>query len=120
MWIHGGDAVSGDERDGFKVPKKDLVAAVAVTMQDGRLRIRSSMKLASVLTEELGYFRSKINIATGHERFEAWRERQHDDTVLATSLALWYGERPEPSSWGDLTADDIAAWARLGAGLRVA
>jgi len=108
--IHGGDQVSGDEQEGFRVPKKDLVAAVATTMQDGRLRIRPTMTLAPVLVDELGYFRSKINISTGHERFEAWRERQHDDTVLAVALAVWYGERPKQSSWDDLDSNAIAGW----------
>jgi hypothetical protein len=34
--------------------------------------------------------------ASGHEAFEAeadWRERPHDDLVLAVALACWYGER---------------------------
>jgi hypothetical protein len=32
-------------------------------------------------------------VATGHESPEAWRERDHDDLVLAVALAVWCGER---------------------------
>jgi hypothetical protein len=35
----------------------------------------------------------KINIATGHDSYEAWREGDHDDLVLAVALACWTGER---------------------------
>jgi hypothetical protein len=28
-----------------------------------------------------------------NETFAAWREKDHDDILLALSLALWYGER---------------------------
>lgn len=35
-------------------------------------------------------FRLKVNIATGHDSYEAWREGDHDDLVLSTSLAVWY------------------------------
>jgi hypothetical protein len=41
----------------------------------------------------LGTFKVKININTGNESFEAWRERDHDDLVLAVALACWFGER---------------------------
>jgi hypothetical protein len=32
----------------------------------------------------------KVNLATGHDSYEAWREEAHDDLVLAVSLACWY------------------------------
>jgi hypothetical protein len=51
------------------------------------------LKEAKTLTRELQRFRSKININTGNESFEAWRAKGHDDMVLATALALWYGEQ---------------------------
>ena len=35
----------------------------------------------------------KINIATGHHSYEAWREGDHDDLVLAVAMACWCGER---------------------------
>jgi len=38
-------------------------------------------------------FKIKIDHATSHDSYLAWRENVHDDLVLATSLALWLGER---------------------------
>jgi len=29
----------------------------------------------------------------GNETFEAWRERDHDDLVLAVGIAAWVAER---------------------------
>jgi hypothetical protein len=49
-------------------------------------------QLAKTLAEELGKFRVKINMASATESFEAWRERYHDDLVLAVALAAWAGE----------------------------
>lgn len=41
--------------------------------------------------------------ASGHDTYEAWREGIHDDTVLATAIAIWYaerrGKRREPRSY---------------------
>ena len=34
--------------------------------------------------------RVKVTLA-GNETFEAWRERDHDDLVLAVALALYVG-----------------------------
>lgn len=48
---------------------------------------------ARLLVEELLNFKVKINVKTAHDSYEAWREGIHDDLVLATALACWYGER---------------------------
>jgi hypothetical protein len=48
---------------------------------------------ASALAEELAAFRVKITLA-GNETFEAWRERDHDDLVLAVAMALYLGSFP--------------------------
>jgi hypothetical protein len=83
---------------GYRVPKRDLVSAVQVVLQSKRLKIASSLPLANVLTDELLNFKVNIN-ERGHDSYGAgddtlsWRERDHDDTVLATALAVWYGER---------------------------
>jgi hypothetical protein len=50
------------------------------------------------LRQELEAFSSKTSARTGHESFEAWRERDHDDIVLSLALALWAARRaPRPS-----------------------
>ena len=48
-----------------------------------------------MLVRELENFRAKITPA-GRDTYEAWREGDHDDTVLATALACWFGERALP------------------------
>jgi hypothetical protein len=89
--IHGGSTVSMEQDVwGYRVPKRDLVSAVQVLLQNGRLKIAEGLPLAETLKKELLNFRAKINIATGHDSYEAWREADHDDLVLATSMAVWF------------------------------
>ena len=38
----------------------------------------------------------KITLA-GNDTYEAWRESDHDDLVLAAALATWFGEKRSPS-----------------------
>jgi len=87
--LTGGDAVSRDGGD-FRVPKRDVVSALQVLMMQGRLRIPRLMPHAAALVAELENFRLTINLATGHDSYEAWREHEHDDLVLAACLAAWY------------------------------
>lgn len=99
--ITGGDSVtrspgqgpSAREAGGWRVPKRDLVSAALVLMQNGRLKIAESLELREALVRELLAFRVKINIATAHDSYEAWREGDHDDLVLSVALACWAGER---------------------------
>lgn len=89
--IHGGDRVT---RDGavYRVPKRDLVGAVAVTLQSARLRISPHLALVTVLSEELSRFKVKIDPATAHDSYAAWRENDHDDCVLSVAMAVWLAE----------------------------
>jgi hypothetical protein len=90
--ITAGFQVSRDERGSHHVPKKELVGVVQSLLQSGRLQFAARLKLAKVCQRELEAFRAKMNIATGNESFEAWRERDHDDLVLSVALACWAGE----------------------------
>jgi hypothetical protein len=74
------------------VPKKDLVAVVQLLLQSRRLLIARSLPQAALLQRELETFKVKIT-ANANESFEAWREKDHDDMVLALSTALWVAER---------------------------
>lgn len=90
MTITGGNQVTQDG-DEWHVPKRDLVSVVAVLLQGGRLKIAPSLKEAATLTGELETFQTKITVAA-NDVYGAWREGTNDDTVLATAMAVWYGE----------------------------
>jgi hypothetical protein len=51
------------------------------------------MALVDELVQELENFKIKVNIDTANASFEAWRDRDHDDLVLALALACWWCER---------------------------
>jgi hypothetical protein len=90
--ITGGTKAIRDEDTGaWSVPKKDLVGTVQVLLQAGRLRIAPALPEAATLERELLAFRVKVTIHA-NETFESWRERDHDDLVLALALAAWYSE----------------------------
>lgn len=93
--IHGGDSVT---RDGstWRVPKRDLVGVLQVLLQTGRLKVASRLKLGPVLQSEMLNFKVKIDPATAHDSYSAWREADHDDLVLSVALACWYAETAAP------------------------
>jgi threonine dehydrogenase-like Zn-dependent dehydrogenase len=83
---------------GWHVPKKDLVGALQVLIQTHRLQVARMLSMASVLVKELETFRVKITISA-NETFESWRERDHDDLVLAVAMAAWVGDRGLQELW---------------------
>jgi hypothetical protein len=97
--IHGGDKVTRDG-DIYRVPKRDLVGAVAVALQGERLKFAAELPLLPVLREELAKFKVKINPETAHDSYAAWREGDHDDCVLSVALGVWWASRPKARAWG--------------------
>ena len=83
-----------ESREGshWRVPKRDLISACQVLLQQRRLKIAASLPEAKTLTEELLNFRYKITQAS-NLTYETWREGAHDDLVLALSLAVWEAEK---------------------------
>lgn len=79
------------EGDEWHVPKKVLVGTVQVLLQSGRLHIAARLPEAAALTRELEAFRLKFT-AAANVQFEAWRDSDRDDLVLAAALAAWAGE----------------------------
>jgi hypothetical protein len=88
--ITSGHKVTQDGRV-WHVPKKELVSVVQVVLQARRLQF-AAVPERERLVKEILAFRVKITMA-GNETFEAWRERDHDDMVLAVAMAVWIGER---------------------------
>jgi hypothetical protein len=52
------------------------------------------------LTRERNAFRAKPSTTDADPLL--WRERDHDDLVLALAIALWYAERHPPELPGEL------------------
>ncbi len=75
------------------VPKRELAGVMQVLLGTRRFQVAQGVEFADTLKRELERFTVKINIATGHESFEAWRETDKDDLVLSAMLACWWAER---------------------------
>jgi hypothetical protein len=90
--ITGGFNATEPEPDVWHVPKRDLVSVLQVLLQSRRLRIAARLPETAVLYRELQNFRARIS-PDGRDTYSAWREGDHDDTVLAVALACWAGER---------------------------
>lgn len=71
------------------VPKRDLVVAAQVHIQQGKLKAAGRLEHKRTLFDELRNFKMKIS-RNGHDSYEHWREGDHDDLVLAVCLAMWY------------------------------
>lgn len=88
--ITGGSNLTTSTEGFYGVPKKDLVSTLQILYQDKKLKVAKSLQHGQLLVEELLNFKVKINTKTGNDSFEAWRERDHDDMVLAVALAAWW------------------------------
>jgi hypothetical protein len=92
--ITGGHGAHFDANSAsWHVPKVHLVGALQAEMGRNTLKVAASLPEARTLLDELLNFRVKVSVATGNESFEAWRERDHDDLVLALAVGLWYARR---------------------------
>jgi hypothetical protein len=89
--ITAGHETNVGDDGSWHVPKKELVSALQVLLQARRLQI-ARLPERDILVRELAEFRVKIT-AAANETFESWRERAHDDMVLATAIAAWLGGR---------------------------
>jgi hypothetical protein len=96
--ITGGTDVNKRAPDDWRVPKRILASRLQVVLQSERIKIAAEMPLTPLLVRELEAFRAKISIG-GNETFEAWREQDHDDLVLAAAMAVWGAEDLEQRSY---------------------
>lgn len=78
--ITGGERQSGSYRS-TTVPKKDLLAALQVSLEKGELRISPRMPGVHTLVREMVHLNSN-------------KRGEHDDLVLALALACWRARRP--------------------------
>ena len=85
--VTGGDAATHEGRN-WKIPKRELISGIQVTLQQGRLRIARALPEAETLIRELTNYRVTI-AETNRDGFSQWRESIHDDLIFAVALAVW-------------------------------
>jgi hypothetical protein len=90
--ITGGNQVTQPAPYQLNVPKRDLITALQVAMQNGEFLIANGLKLGKVLEKEMLNFKVKISLS-GHDSYEAWREKDHDDLVLSAAMAAWLAQQ---------------------------
>jgi hypothetical protein len=90
--IHGGAAVKMLDDGTLSAPKRDLVAALVVRMEQATLRIADGLAHAKTLEQEALGFRMTLSPA-GHDAYSA-REGAHDDLLLAVALPVWWLASP--------------------------
>ena len=94
--ITGGSSISVEWGDWnvrrINVPKRDLIGAAQVLLQNGRLRLAEGIPEMPTFRREMLAYRVKISLR-GHDSYgNDWREAPHDDLVLAVALPCWYRE----------------------------
>jgi hypothetical protein len=95
--MHQPTATTWDE---FHVPKRAVVLALMLALQQRHFRASTQLKEATVLFREGHKFSWKVSDA-GNDQYGAWREGQHDDLLLAVAIAVWWG-KTHPLSLGSL------------------
>lgn len=90
--IHGGNKVSRGDGRHYNVPKRDIIGFLQSINQSDHLMVSPSLALRDVFIHELLNMRVKVNINTGHDSYEAWREGDHDDLVLSVGCGAWWGK----------------------------
>ena len=90
--ITAGDHASIDERGVWSAPKKELVSTLQLLLQSRRIKVAPNLPESGTLVRELVRFRTKATLSA-NDTLEVWRERPHDDLVLAVAIAAWQGER---------------------------
>ena len=106
--VTAGQSIQKSEDGTEMVPKRDLVTALQMALQNHRLKIAPDLLHANLLTAELAQFRLRRVPMSETANLE-WREGRHDDLVFAVALAVWYADCHPP-----LGPDSI----RSGGGLR--
>jgi hypothetical protein len=70
------------------VPKKELVAPLLVAMQNTAIKVAPTLLLQELFAKQAEAFRMKVR-QSGGVSYEAQREVDHDDLVVAVALTCW-------------------------------
>ena len=108
--ITGGNQVNyNKEIGGWNVPKRDLISSVQLELQNRTLKFANTIEQLDIMIQELLTFKIKVT-AKGNDTYEAWREGDHDDLVLALAVAVWYARNYGITGNGQDQKFDTSPW----------
>jgi hypothetical protein len=90
--ITAGDLPNRDGRN-WRIPKRDLIAAAQVALQEHRLRIPAALAEARTLREELLAYRVTISAGGRDSYGNDWRQAPNDDLVLALAIGVYVADK---------------------------
>ena len=112
--ITGGE-LQRREQGYFMVPKRDLMAGLAMRLERRQLKIAAGMKDGEQLMREMAGMRVRVT-ASGREEYGARRADEHDDLVVAVALACWGGGKYHPGDGGAgggyVQREGVESWER--------
>jgi hypothetical protein len=73
------------------VAKPDLISALALLVEDGRVKVAASLTEAPAVIKEFQTFERKTPLGMPNE-LALWRERPDDDLVLSLAMGAWYAQ----------------------------
>ncbi len=77
---------------GYGVPKADLVGALVVAMEQGRMIRAADVPYKQQEIEQYQNFVGRINEKTKYVKFGNAQDEIHDDIIVADAMAVWYGD----------------------------
>lgn len=89
----------------INVPKKDMVDAANLVLQQGLLRFAPNVKYREDFLLQLTKFKGKIN-EKGNIRYEAESENIHDDLVACFLMFAWWQHYQEPREKEEIIDED--------------
>jgi hypothetical protein len=105
--ITGGREPS-EGNDALNIPKRDLIMATLISFEQGHLEFAADMPELPLLIDELQNFEMKFT-AKGNDSYSA-KGSNHDDLVLALSLAVWSARNTDESFDEDLPLKKAINW----------
>lgn len=72
------------------VPKADLIGALKLAVEQGRLRIAEGLMYAREAEAQFRHFVGKFNSQTGNVKLENDSPDVHDDFVVTEAMCAWY------------------------------
>ena len=89
VWISSGKDPNSKDY-GYSVPKGDLISTLQIALSIGCLKFSKGLdqEIVKQLQHEFQFFSEKKKSPT-HTTYEAWREKDHDDILLALAILVW-------------------------------